>query len=160
MSSLKGLARKEAPRSSAWRMARSGAPGHPSGFIHRLQGARILGEIDADVQNGHGSPLPNPLPRLRTSPSSRRVASCRFTAVRSGWGSPLHSLGIKRDSPHAVNRLVLKVRKIGSAVLWTPPCLCVRSCRDPGLGRHGSPISLQRYLAVGHQHRHPPSSLF
>ena len=35
MSSLKGLARKEATRPSAWRMARSGAPGHPSGFIHR-----------------------------------------------------------------------------------------------------------------------------
>ena len=59
MSSLKGLARKEVTRSSAWRMARSGAPGHPSGFIHRLQGARILGEIDADVQNGHGREPPS-----------------------------------------------------------------------------------------------------
>jgi hypothetical protein len=53
-------------------------------FIHPVDRKHVLGEIDADVDNGHGLPLPSELMRLRTSHRGTTLPVAASRLVRDG----------------------------------------------------------------------------
>ena len=53
-------------------------------LVHSAHREDVLGEIDANVQNAHGLPLPNELMRLRTAHRSTQLPFSARRLVRDG----------------------------------------------------------------------------
>lgn len=75
----------------AWSLARHGRAHQRTlaVFVHTVDCEDVLGQIDADVDNGHGLRLPSELMRVHTFPSWHFVAGPRNLADTSGRGSPI-----------------------------------------------------------------------
>ncbi len=65
-------------------MARSGEPEWLAVLIYPMNCEHVLGEIDADVDNGHALPLPSELMRLRTSHRGTSLPVAALRLARDG----------------------------------------------------------------------------
>src|SRR5262245_1009636 len=65
----------------AWRAARSGAPAQDGRPHRRMQGKDALGEISADIQNGHGARPHGTVPKGEHEPRRAQTASAREELV-------------------------------------------------------------------------------
>ena len=52
--------------------------------VHTMHSENVLGEIDPDVQNGHGLPLPSELMRDRTSHRGTQLPFAAMRPIRDG----------------------------------------------------------------------------
>jgi hypothetical protein len=72
---------------SSCSLSRDNARAHEFGLarlVDAVHGKDVLGEIDADVDNGHGLPLPSELMRVRTSHRGTSLPVAASRPVRDG----------------------------------------------------------------------------
>ena len=139
---------------SSCSLARGNARAHQLGLarlIHAVHGEDVLGEIDANVQNGHGLPLPSELMRVRTSHrgTSLPVAA---TAASSGRGSPFHSLGAAEPSRSATRAVTETAPPSGLDVLgWRVHCVgnIATTCGQGRVAASAQPVLLSLAPVLG-----------
>ena len=59
-------------------------------LVHTVDREDVLGEIDADVQNGRGLPLPSELMRVRTSHRGTSLPTAASRSARDGEVPSIH----------------------------------------------------------------------